>query len=98
MGNKSTRLWDLHDEAADLMGRDGLDERERGFLARMEASLLALEAGIALIRHGDVPERLLRDPHPFLIRLLAAMGPGRIVRFLDIPLPTGRPARTQKAA
>lgn len=97
VGNKSTKLWDLHDEATALMGRDGLDQEERRLLARWEASLVALEVGIALIRHGDIPERFTADPHPWLVRLLANLGPGRILRFLDVPLPS-RTAETRKAA
>jgi hypothetical protein len=94
MADKGTRLWEVHDEAAELMARDGLDERERHFLARFEALLWALETGLALIKHGDVPRQLYREPHPWLVVLLAHMGPGRILRYLDLPLPCAKASKT----
>lgn len=97
MADKGTKLWDLHEEAHALMARDGLDEQERRFLERLESLAWALETGLALIRHGDVSQRLYRDPHPWLVSLLANMGPGRILRYLDLPLPA-RKAESRRAA
>jgi hypothetical protein len=92
MGNKSNMFWDLYDRTSDILERNGLEVVEREYLHDFEESLIAMEVGIALMRHGNVPRDFVREPHPWLVTLLAHLGPGRILRYLDLPLPTSKTA------